>query len=293
MKTVNTENIAALGLECGEAPVWVPEKKKFYFVDTEQRFLYSYSAETGKIRTYPVPFQFQCIARRKKGGWIGTVVRGAALWDPDEGSCRFLGNPEEGKSSMLVNDGTVTPAGEFVFGTYDVENLEEPKGNLFLMDEDFHMHLLEPGFAVPNGMAFGPDGKSFYISEQFASRVLRFEWDPKSKKLTNREVFAEFTEEQGMPDGLIIDDEGFIWVAHWQGWRVTRFNPAGGIDLEIPLPVTTATCMVFAGKNLDELYITTAKKCVEDADMKRGPEAGDLFKAAPGCRGRLENLFIG
>ena len=293
MKTVQAENIAALGLECGEAPVWVPEEDCFYFVDTERRTLYSYSIQTGEIVMYPVPFQFQCLAKRKKRGWVGTVVRGVASWDPEEGSCRFIGNPEAGSSSMLVNDGTVTPEGDFVFGTYDVQNLSEPRGNLFLMDDNFTTRLIEPGFAVPNGMAFGPDGRSFYISEQFASRVLRFDWDPKAKQLANREVFVEFSEEQGMPDGLIIDDEGFIWVAHWQGWRVTRFDPEGTIDLEIPLPVTTATCMVFGGKNLDELYITTARKCVEEEDLQKGPEAGDIFKAVPGCRGRMENQFSG
>lgn len=286
-------NIAALGLECGEAPVWVPQEKCFYLVDTENRALYAYYPEERRIKVFPVPFQFQCIARREKGGWIGTVVRGAVLWDQRDGSCEFLGNPEPHDSSMLCNDGTVTPEGDFIFGTYDVERLEEPRGNLYLVDENLGISRLEEGFAVPNGMAFGPDGTSFYISEQFGQRVLEFEWDPKEKKLLNRKVFVEFSDDQGLPDGLITDSEGYVWVAHWQGWRVTRFDPSGKIDREIKLPVTTATSMVFAGDNLDNLYITTARKCVEDEDLKKGPEAGDLFRFEPECTGRLESLFRG
>ena len=286
-------NVAALGLECGEAPLWVPEEGCLYFVDTENRTLYSYTPHGGRIKKFPVPFQFHCIARREKGGWIGTAVRGVALWDPGDSSCIFLGNPEPHDSSMLFNDGTVTPEGDFVFGTYDVEHLEEPRGNLYLVDENLDIHRLEEGFAVPNGMAFGPDGTSFFISEQFGQRVLRFDWDPREKKLKNREVFAEFSDDQGLPDGLIIDNEGYIWVAHWQGWRVTRFDPSGAIDKEIKLPVATATSLAFAGKNLDQLYITTARKCVEVRDLKRGPEAGDLFHFEPGCTGRLENFFQG
>ena len=210
-----------------------------------------------------------------------------------DSSCEFIGNPEAGKPGMLFNDGTVSPEGDFIFGTYDVENLEEPKGSLYIVRQNHQIELLEPGFAVPNGMAFGIDGKTFYISEQFGRRVLLFDWDPRAGKLTNKRVFTEFSEEQGMPDGLIIDSEGYIWVAHWQGWRVTRFTPAGSIDMEISLPAATATCMVFAGEKLEELYITTAKKCVAEEDLKKGPEAGDVFKAVPGCTGRIENRFKG
>jgi sugar lactone lactonase YvrE len=293
MKKCEAANTAALGMTCGEAPVWIPEENTFYFVETEERELYSYSVGSGTIERYPVPFKFQCLARREKGGWIGTVQNGVALWNPDDNSAEFIGNPEQGRRGMFFNDGTVTPGGDFIFGTFDLENLEKPNGSIYIVDSQLKIALLEPGFAVPNGMAFGLDGTTLYVSEQFGKRILLFDWDPAAKKLGNRRTFTEFTEEQGLPDGLIIDSEGYVWVANWWGWKVTRFDPDGAIDMEIPLPVTTATCMVFAGKNMDLLYITTARKAVDEEDLKKGPEAGDLFVAEPGCTGRLENKFKG
>ncbi len=293
MKTLKAENVAPLGLECGEVPLWVPEEGLIYFVDTEARTLYTYELESRTVRTIPVPYQLQCIARREKGGWIGTASRGVVVFDLSEGACKYIGNPVQGKTGMLLNDGTVTPGGDFIFGVYDVENLYEPNGSLYLVDSELNITLLESGFAIPNGMAFSLDGSALYLSEQFGRRVLRFDWDPKKKRLSNRQVFRGFSEEEGMPDGLIIDSDGYIWVAHWWGNKVSRFTPEGETDLEIPLPVKTATCMVFAGRNLDQLYITSARKAVDEKDLKRGPEGGDLFLAVPGCKGRLEKAFKG
>jgi sugar lactone lactonase YvrE len=291
MKTLKAENVAPLGLECGEVPLWVPEEGLIYFVDTEAGALYTYELESRTVRVIPVPYQLQCIARREKGGWIGTSTRGVVACDVPGGACKYIGNPIQGKRGMLFNDGTVTPEGDFIFGVYDVENLYDPNGSLYIVDSDLNITLVESGFAIPNGMAFSPDDTVFYLSEQFGSRVLRFDWDPKNKKLSNRQVFKEFPEEEGMPDGLIIDSDGYVWVAHWWGSKVSRFNPDGGTDLEIPLPVKTATCMVFAGRNLDQLYITTARKAVDEKDLKQGPEGGDLFLSVPGCTGRLEKSF--
>ncbi len=293
MRTLKAENMAPLGLECGEVPLWVPEEGLIYFVDTEARTLYTYDPETNAVRIIPVPYQLQCIARREKGGWIGTSVRGVVVWNSADGETEYIGNPVQGETGMLLNDGTVTPEGDFIFGVYDVENLYEPNGSLYLVDSDLKISLLESGFAIPNGMAFSPDGTVLYLSEQFGRRVLRFDWDSKKKKVSNRQVFKEFSEEEGMPDGLIIDSDGYIWVAHWWGGKVSRFTTEGSTDMEIPLPVKTATCMVFAGKNLDQLFITTARKAVDEADLKRGPEGGDLFLSVPGCTGRLEKTFKG
>ncbi len=293
MKTLKVENVAPIGLECGEVPLWVPEEGLVYFTDTENRALYTLDPEDNTVRVIPVPYQFQCIARREKGGWIGTAPRGVVLWEPSDNSCRYIGNPVQGETGLLFNDGTVTPDGDFIFGVYDVENLYEPNGSLYLVGPDLTITLLETGFAIPNGMAFSPEGTAFYLSEQFGRKVWRFEWDPKSKKLSDRQVFLEFSEGDGMPDGLIVDSDGYVWVAHWWGNKVSRFTPGGTADIEIPLPVKTATCIVFAGNKMDRLYITTARKAVDEQDLKHGPEAGDVFLANPGCTGRLEHKFIG
>ena len=69
----------------------------------------------------------------------------------------------------------------------------------------------------------------------FAQLIYAYDYDGGHGKISNRKVFAEIPVENGMPDGLTIDRDGFLWNAHWGGWRVTRYDPDGKIEREINL----------------------------------------------------------
>jgi sugar lactone lactonase YvrE len=98
---------------------------------------------------------------------------------------------------------------------------------------------------------------------------------------------------EGYPDGLVVDEEGFLWSGHWQAFRVTRYDPDGRKVLHIDVPVPTATCMAFGGRDMDQLFITTAKKGLTPEQLAAYPAAGDLFQVRPGVRGREEHQFDG
>ncbi len=77
-----------------------------------------------------------------------------------------------------------------------------------------------------------------------------------------------------MPDGLAVDSEGFVWSAHWDGWRITRYDPGGAVDRIIPFPGPRPTSVCFGGPDLRTLYVTSASDRRPDADLARAPEAG-------------------
>jgi sugar lactone lactonase YvrE len=81
-----------------------------------------------------------------------------------------------------------------------------------------------------------------------------------------------------MPDGLIVDGEGCVWSAHWAGWKLTRYDPAGRIEREVRFPVQHVICCAFGGEHLDELYVTTAWYGLSEEEKKKQPQAGDLFR---------------
>jgi len=112
-----------------------------------------------------------------------------------------------------------------------------------------------------------------------------FDFDPVTGSLGTRRVFAKLAGDDGVPDGLAVDSEGYVWSAIWDGWRLIRFAPDGSIVSEIRMPVQRPTSCMFGGPDLKTLYITSA--CVELGwtDLQNGPLAGGLFSvdcATPG-----------
>jgi sugar lactone lactonase YvrE len=104
--------------------------------------------------------------------------------------------------------------------------------------------------------------------------------------LSGRREFIRFEEEWGYPDGMTTDAEGGLWVAHWNGSRITRFSPAGAVLQVIPMPAINITSMAFAGPNLDRLFVTSAADGSADDQL-----GGALFELAPGVSGLPPGRF--
>jgi sugar lactone lactonase YvrE len=285
------EHILPIGFSCAEVPYWVKEEGAVYFADTENPRIAKYTPATAELEVYQVPYNFQSIAKCENGKWIGTVTNGVVIWDQEKNSCRYLGNPESEKRSFFLNDGTVDAEGRFFFGSYDHENLEGGTGSVYMVDHDLSIKQVATGFSVCNGMVFSLDNSTFYMSEQFGGRIIAMDWNEKELKLENLRTAYKLPEEKGLPDGLIMDSEGMLWVAHWWGWQISRVSPEGELLAEIPVPVKTPTCMAFIGENLDTLFITTAIKAVEEEDLKNGHKAGDIFQIQLNITGREETRY--
>jgi sugar lactone lactonase YvrE len=125
-----------------------------------------------------------------------------------------------------------------------------------------------------------------YYIDTPTMQVVAFDYDPDSGAISNRRVIITFPPGVGRPDGMTVDAEGRLWIAHWDGHRVSRWDPHEGRLLsEIPLPVARVTSCAFGGPNLDRLYITTARHGGTDEQLSEQPHAGSLFAASPGVAG--------
>jgi len=127
----------------------------------------------------------------------------------------------------------------------------------------------------------------------FANKITAYDYEIESGTARNRRVFVAIPEDAGKPDGLTVDSQGFVWAAHWGGWRVTRYDPAGKLEREIRVPTELVTCIGFGGENLDELYMTTAWYNLSDQQRKDQPLAGDLFRIQTDITGITEPVFSG
>lgn len=275
----------------GETPIWIPEEDAVYWIDLGDPKVHRYEPATGETREWTLDVPITALARRGKGQWILATKTGLYFWDQEENKTTFIVDPESENPDVRFNDGSIDPRGRFLIGTLNDQDLNAPDGSLYRLDPDLSIHKLDTGYAVANGIGFSPDGGTLYVTDMFNSRILAYDYDLDAGTVSGRRVFVDVPEDAGWPDGLIVDQDGFIWSAHWNGWRVTRYDPEGKIEREVKLPVANVTCMAFGGKDLNVLYMTTAWFMLSDEERAAQPQAGDLFRVETDVKGRLEPEF--
>ena len=287
------EHVLAVGCEIGEAPIWVPEESRLYWVDTEGRRAFSWRPSDGEARSYALSMPATALLRRRGGGWVAVTKEGLAFWDQVSGVFEKIVDPVEGKPDLCFNDGAVDRSGRIVAGTMNFREHRRKDGCVFALDTDLSLSTLDTGLSVANGIGFSADGGTMYVSEQFDGRVLAYDYDTKSGLATGKRVFAEVPAEEGLPDGVIVDAEGFVWNGRWGGSTIARYAPDGRLDRKYRLPVETGTCMAFGGDDLQDLYVTTAWYGMDQAARRAKPGSGDLFRLRPGIAGTVEPRFAG
>jgi sugar lactone lactonase YvrE len=250
------------------------------------------AVRSGETATVRPPWTLKAIGRRKAGGWIAVVRDGIGLLDKNNAE-GFLGNPVENMPSMTLNDGAVGPDGRFYVGSVNTKVRDAADGSLYRVNVDGSIEVIETGLVFPNGISFSPDGRIMYVTEMWANIISAFDFDNHTGTVSHRRALLKVPMDEGSPDGLIVDADGFLWSAHWQGSRVTRYDPDGRKERQLMVSVPSVTCMAFGGSDLNTLYITTAKKGLSVEQLDGFPESGDLFSVQLDIQGRLEPEFQG
>lgn len=274
--------IADVPCEIGENPLWHPVEQRLYWTDIPRGRIYRYDPETRIheeiYRGRPVGgFTFQ-----SGGGLLLFMDRGGIdIWR-DGSVCQLLEEiPAERESRF--NDVIADPTGRVFCGTM-ASNHE--KGRLYRRDVDGTLRVVLSGIECSNGLAFGPEGRSFFYTDSLRGEIYRFEYSALSGEIKERQVFTSFPAAEGLPDGLTIDTDGCLWSAFWDGSCVVRLSPEGTVIDRVKVPTPKTSSLSFGGQHFDELYITTAGGAQRGAE---NPHAGALFSCLVGMRGFPEN----
>jgi sugar lactone lactonase YvrE len=291
-KNNGTEN-TRYGVFLRGSPGLSSQNNCFYWVDTGNPECYRFRLDDKKHKTIRTDITFQALGFRERGGFIAPTDDGVKLTDENFAISAVVGNPILGKTHLAYNDGTVGPDGCYYFGYMNIVDLYSKEGGIYRVNKDLTMEKVLGNLALPNGLAFSRDGKTLYVTEMFANRILAYSFDKKTGTFSGEKELIRVPREKGLPDGLICDREGFLWSAHWQGFRITRYRPDGSIEREIPMPVPTPTCMAFGGPDLSTLLITTARKGLSDQQLKEFPQSGATFIMETEFQGMEERIFAG
>jgi len=162
-----------------------------------------------------------------------------------------------------------------------------PTGTFHRIETGAAPVCVEEGYLVPNGPAFSPAGDWLYHADSPRGMIYRYALG-KDGALGERREHIRFRDDWGLPDGMTIDAQGYLWVAHWDGGRISRFDPDGELDRAVRLPASRITSCTFGGDLLDRLFVTSS-----GADREGEPLAGALFEIDPGTTGIAPAKFAG
>jgi sugar lactone lactonase YvrE len=275
----------------GEGPLWHPSERQYYWVDIERGDILTYSPSTLRMETHSIGTSVGALGFRDSGGLILACGLGFATWDSLAKKLHVIYDPIGDQPGVRLNDGRVDASGRFWAGGLD----RKGQTGLFRLDPDLRCHTMLTNIKTSNGLAWSLDQKIFYYTDTGDYSIYKFDFDPVNGTIKNRKVFVQLPADRskGVPDGLTIDSEGFIWSAHWDGGKITRYDPSGKPVLEVILPVSRVTSCTFGGDDLQDIFITTASTGLSKAQELNEPLAGDVFIFRTGIKGLPASYFTG
>ena len=277
----------------GEGPLWSPREGALYWVDIKAPALHRYRPSDGDTTSWKMPEPIGWVIERSNGEGLiaGFKGRGFAFLTPGTLAPETIGHPEPDYPDNRFNDAKADNAGRIWAGTMD-DGEREATGALYRLDPDLDWQRMDKGYTVTNGPAFSPDYRTLYHTDTFEGTVYAFDLSERGR-IANKRVFVTIPEGDGYPDGMACDAEGGLWVAHWGGWRLTRFTPKGEVDRVVEMPVAQVTSCAFGGPDFDRLFITSASINLGDKEREEQPLAGALFEIDPGVKGFAAGQFGG
>jgi sugar lactone lactonase YvrE len=286
------ELVVDAGAQVGEGPVWSPTEGRLYWVDILSSAVHRYDPATGADDVFDVGQPVGAVALRRAGGLLLALRDGFGTLDPQTGAVALRTPVEADDPGTRMNDGKPDPAGRFWGGTMAF-GAEPKRGAFYRLDPDWTVTRQFGDVTISNGLDWTDDGRTMYYVDSPMQAVDAFDFDLARGEISNRRHVIEIPEQTGLPDGLTLDAEGYLWLALHGAGVIHRYAPTGELDRIVHVPATQVTCCAFGGPGLTDLYITSAAHGLSAEARAEQPAAGGLFRYRPGVRGRPPNTFAG
>jgi sugar lactone lactonase YvrE len=276
----------------GEGSIWDSRNSELLWLDIEQSKLYIYSPALNKLVSKGLGQMPGTVVPAINGSIIVALKSGIFVFSRKDSSLRKIKpGPEPDRPTNRFNDGKCDPAGRLWVGTMSM-NGEAHQGRLYMFDTDGNFHIKIDSTSISNGIVWSSNHKKMYYIDTPCSCVREYCYDELTGKIDSARMVINIPKDLGYPDGMTIDKEDKLWIAHWGGYGVYRWDPlTGKLLATIKVPSKNVTSCAFGGDKLDILYITTARKGISDEELKQYPLSGGLFKVKPGIAGVEANYF--
>ncbi|MBV9358536.1 MAG: SMP-30/gluconolactonase/LRE family protein [Chloroflexi bacterium] len=275
----------------GEGPVWSVDEQALYWVDIIGDAVHRYDPATGADRAWNVGQSVGAIGLRQghPSSLLLALRDGFGTLDLGSGKVELRTPVEAENGANRLNDGKPDPRGRFWAGTMGY-NSEPELGTFYRLDPDWSVTPQFSGVSISNGLDWTVDERTMYYIDSPTQSVDAFDFDADQGRIAGRRSVFQIPRSVGLPDGMTLDGEGYLWVSLFGVGAVNRYAPDGRLDRVVHVPASQTTCCAFGGANLDELYITSAARGLS---ASAEPNAGGLYRYRAGVKGRPPNTFAG
>jgi sugar lactone lactonase YvrE len=267
----------------GEGLFWFQDQ--LWWVDIEEGCLHTVLAGGQHPQSYRMGQRIGSCVPINAQKFVVALQEGIGVWCRETGSTTMLAAPEADIPGSRFNEGKCDPSGRFLAGTINLTGQENTSA-LYALQLDGSLRKLVPSVTISNGLAWSRSGRTLYYIDTPTFEVAAFDYDPETGSLGSRTTVVKIPKNAGCPDGMDIDKDGNLWIAHWDGWTVRCWSPATGRCLaEVHLPCQRPTSCCFGGPNYDQLFITTARVGLTANQLKYQPLAGSIFVCSTDTHG--------
>ncbi|MGH9448635.1 MAG: SMP-30/gluconolactonase/LRE family protein, partial [Terriglobia bacterium] len=195
----------------------------------------------------------------QSGGFVITNDFGIWLWDGGE-RVQLIVDEVEG-SKCRMNDCIADPQGRLIAGSSFYNPVKQyDLGKLVCVEADGSVRIMDEGFHLSNGLGFSPDAKTIYFSDSVTRTIFAYDYNVDTGAVRNRRIFVQVPKTSGLPDGLTVDAEGFVWSAEWYGARIVRYGPDGKFARQVEIPAQQTSSLAFGGPSGTDIFVTSAAK---------------------------------
>lgn len=285
----------ASACELAERPVWDVSESALFWVDVLGGVLHRSHAplDAGngwRDSAAKIGQTVGAVVLRADGGLVAAADRGFVMLD-QQGRIDADLIPVDMPPDQRFNDAVCDPAGRLLAGTTSCTSSPD-QGLLWSLDASGIVTTLLESVTESNGLGWSLDGRTMYYVDSGEPVIRRYRYDAEHGRLGDRLTdLTGFDSHNGVPDGLVVDSDGAVWVAMWQGSAVRRYSPDGQLLAHVDTPVDRPTCPGFAGPGLDLLVLTTAWEAMTPEERIAWPWSGHLLSAPVSVSGQLPHRY--
>jgi D-xylonolactonase len=289
------EIVAQDNNRCGEGPIWDPARRVLIWNDLSASLVFQHVPATRETTIISRGLMVSGIALNRTGDLVFAGAGGLYLWQRPRHLLPIVS--EYQGQRLCFNDIIADPKGRVYAGTYcwTADGMERT-GHLWLIDPTGTCRIVDEGIELANGLGFSSDNHTLYLADTAARTIYAYDVNASTGSLSGKRVFVRVPDEDGIPDGLTVDRDDFLWCAMWYGGQVVRYGPDGAVEQRIRMPVLQVSSIAFGGEDLQDLYITTAAEPWVSRLAPRGFDAGasnmggSLYRVRVEVPGKPEHL---